>query len=75
MQQDGVHDAELAHIRAGTGVSVVQASAEWVKYTGQWGTTPSPANQGWFWKAEPPVSRGVFLRILGHFCPETQTLL
>jgi len=60
---------------AGRGVTVTEDEAEWVKYTGQWGTTPSPSNQGWFYTAEPPVSRGVFLRILGHLCPETKTLL
>lgn len=59
----------------GRGVTVTEDEAEWVKYTGQWGTTPSPSNQGWFYTAEPPVSRGVFLRILGHLCPETKTLL
>ena len=59
----------------GQGVQVLQHSGEWLGYLGQWGTTPSPAAQGWFWTAEPPVSRGTLLRIIGHPWPEKATLL
>ena len=59
---------------AGAHAEVLEHSGEWLEFLGQWGTTPSPASQDWFWTAEPPVSRGVFLRIVGHLWPETQAI-
>lgn len=50
-------------------VEVVEDTAEWLRYLGQWGTTPSPATQRWFLNAEPAVSRTVLQRVL-HFPSE-----
>ena len=50
-------------------VEVVEDTAEWLLYLGQWGTTPSPATQRWFLNAEPAVSRTVLQRVL-HFPSE-----
>lgn len=58
---------------AATGVEVVEDAAEWLAFTGRWGTlgggTPSPVTQRWFRAAEPPVSRSLLRRVL-HFPPE-----
>ena len=50
-------------------MEVVEDSAEWLSYLGQWGETPSPATQRWFLNAEPAVSRTLLQRVL-HFPPE-----
>ncbi|KAK9787511.1 hypothetical protein WJX73_007386 [Symbiochloris irregularis] len=52
------------------GVEVVEEPALWLQFRGMWGTTPGPACQTWWARAECPVSRGVFLRIVGHLWPE-----
>ena len=42
-----------------------------------WGSGAPPPRQPLrtgFGRAEPPVSRGVFLRIVGHLWPETQAI-
>ena len=55
-------------------VEVLVDSGEWLQYLGEWGQTPSPAAQDWFWTAEPPVSRSCILRVIGHLWPETLAL-
>lgn len=53
-------------------VEVVSEPALWLLYRGRWGSTPGPALQTWWHAAECPVSRTPFLRVVGHFWPETQ---
>ncbi|MEW5304850.1 MAG: hypothetical protein WDW36_007431 [Sanguina aurantia] len=53
---------------------VVLDYGSWQRFTGQWGTSPSPAAQDWFTDAEPPVSRGWVKRIWLPLAPGTRCL-
>jgi hypothetical protein len=45
----------------------------WLWFRGEWGeSTPGMAQQGWFHRAETPVSRSKLQRLFLHFYPETE---
>jgi hypothetical protein len=44
------------------------------EFEGKFGETPAARSQGWWSKAECPVSRGVALRVAGQFWPERESL-
>lgn len=46
----------------------------WLRFRGTWGSVDGPAQQGWFNRAEHPISRSKNLRIFGHFYPETERI-
>ena len=46
----------------------------WAWFRGQWGQTDAPIVQGWYARAECPVSRTSLLRLLGHFVGETDSI-
>lgn len=60
------------------GVVVETTNTDWVLFKGHWGSgslgAPSPILQPWFHNAEPPISRGPWLRVFGHFWPERECL-
>ena len=47
----------------------------WAWFRGQWGQTDAPIVQGWYARAECPVSRTSLLRLLGHFVGETDSIV
>ncbi|KAL6757473.1 hypothetical protein V8C86DRAFT_2623844, partial [Haematococcus lacustris] len=82
-QQGGVWDGERTALRPGQGESGVHVGVEpeveveedlspWQLFSGCWGTSESPRCQGWFWRAEPPVSRTFWQRLLLPCAPEVQ---
>jgi hypothetical protein len=46
----------------------------WLRFKGLFGTARAPAEQSWFSKAEPPISRRPLLRLFFHFWPETYAI-
>jgi hypothetical protein len=50
---------------------VWNSDAAWQEFQGQWGTAEAFSVQGWFYKAEPPVSRTWLQRALCICAPAT----